>query len=211
MSFSHWQTKLGPAPIVDALRRRTATAFSAEVAGAPLLLVRVGQDDELAAVLEATMAAESGQPAEPLVKLDFHTEVVTGARLIAATMDAPGDSRAAEELAVALRLDVHYVVPVGKRRGAASAFADRISVGRAPNTDIVLRHKSVSKYHAYFSAYEDGGHVLVDAGSKNGTKVNGELIEPRVGVALSEGDTIRFGSVEATFVAPETLWHAARR
>src|SRR5256885_13862435 len=55
------------------------------------------------------------------------------------------------------------------------ATADRISVGRGRQCDISFRHPSVSALHAHFAV--DGGVLaLTDAGSRNGTFVNGERL-----------------------------------
>jgi ABC transport system ATP-binding/permease protein len=56
----------------------------------------------------------------------------------------------------------------------------QLAIGRAPDNDIVLDAPSVSRHHAQLTLDEAGGATLVDAGSTNGTYVNGELLrEPR--------------------------------
>lgn len=72
---------------------------------------------------------------------------------------------------------------------------DRISVGR--EADISIAQKNISKVHAWFS--ETGGLLqLSDAGSKNGTWLNGRTIKANEWVPVDVGDTINFGSVSAT-------------
>jgi len=87
-----------------------------------------------------------------------------------------------------------------------NAWKNRISVGRATNNDIVLRHVSVSKLHAHFfvRATPRPGHppleelVLTDAGSANGTRVNGASVkEGEAGVVVKPGDSIGFGEVHS--------------
>jgi len=63
---------------------------------------------------------------------------------------------------------------------ATSAFrvavASRLRVGRAPDNDIVLDSPSVSRYHAEL-VYNDGPQpMILDAGSSNGTFINGQLL-----------------------------------
>ena len=70
-----------------------------------------------------------------------------------------------------------HVVPISKRSGVS--FLERISVGAVNGHDIVLRHPSVSKFHAWFEAPEDGHLYVGDAGSRNYTYVNGERITDR--------------------------------
>ncbi len=74
-----------------------------------------------------------------------------------------------------------------------------IFVGRASDGDVVLDDPSVSSRHARIERSEDGGVVLEDLGSTNGTTVNGR----RVGsVRLRSGDRIVFGEVGCGFSAP---------
>lgn len=72
-------------------------------------------------------------------------------------------------------------------------------IGRSPNSFIVIPNPTASGRHAIIHA-EAGQFILEDAGSRNGTFVNGQPIEGRV--MLSHGDTIRFGSAEACFLDP---------
>lgn len=71
-----------------------------------------------------------------------------------------------------------------------------ITIGRATNNDFVLPDESASNFHAYFQL-AGPGLVLVDAGSSNGTWVNGDRLEtgePRVVNIL---DKVKFGNLEA--------------
>ena len=84
-------------------------------------------------------------------------------------------------------------IPV-KHRGPAP-FEAMITVGRAPNNDIVLRDNSVSKLHAYFEVpKEDALYVLLDNNSKNGTFLNGQRLRPQEKYALEDGFVISFGA-----------------
>jgi len=82
-----------------------------------------------------------------------------------------------------------------------NSFKSRISVGRATNNDLVLRHESVSKLHAHFYMRVDGGQerlMLCDVGSANGTLINGRTVgdQEEDAVDVSAGDRILFGEVE---------------
>jgi len=70
------------------------------------------------------------------------------------------------------------------------------NVGRADYNDLVIPDDSVSTVHAKFQRRE-GIWVVVDAGSTNGTYVDGELIEPEA--PLAPGALVRFGEVRAFF------------
>lgn len=97
-----------------------------------------------------------------------------------------------------------HIVPIQKR--AEGSFLQHVSVGRARNHDIVLRHRSVSKFHAWFEIH-DGNHLFVkDQESRNHTFVDGQQVANRVEVF--PGQTVRFGSVDGRICTPESLWAA---
>jgi hypothetical protein len=90
------------------------------------------------------------------------------------------------------------VFPVVKSR--TNAFGRGITVGRTGNNDVVLDDGSVSRFHAWFSREEgQGGLLLTDAGSKNGTWVGGARLTPRRAVPVEDGARLRFGQVEVAF------------
>ncbi|MFO0735954.1 MAG: adenylate/guanylate cyclase domain-containing protein [Labilithrix sp.] len=70
------------------------------------------------------------------------------------------------------------------------------SLGRHPNNSIQLLDKIVSKEHCILEQ-RDGGVVLRDLGSLNGTYVNGERV--RGEMMLRHGDEIALGSTRARF------------
>jgi pSer/pThr/pTyr-binding forkhead associated (FHA) protein len=67
-------------------------------------------------------------------------------------------------------------------------------IGRAPDSDIVINHPTVSRHHAELRR-EDCGWSLSDLWSTNGTRVNGWRITSRCSVR--QGDSVAFG--EACF------------
>lgn len=97
-----------------------------------------------------------------------------------------------------------HVVPIRKR--ADGSFLQHVSVGRARNHDIVLRHRSVSKFHAWFELQEGSRLLVKDSESRNHTFVDGQQVVNRVEVL--PGQTVRFGSVEARVCTGESLWRA---
>jgi ABC transport system ATP-binding/permease protein len=66
-----------------------------------------------------------------------------------------------------------------------------ITIGRAPDNDIVLDFPQVSSYHVKFVKDEDG-YTLEDLESSNGTYVNGQRILKE---HVTFSDTIHFGSL----------------
>jgi len=74
-----------------------------------------------------------------------------------------------------------------------------ISIGRAPNSDVLLsKDKLTSRRHATIR-YENGNYVLRDERSANGTFVNGQQIEEMTPRILQEGDHIGIGEHELIF------------
>jgi hypothetical protein len=92
------------------------------------------------------------------------------------------------------------VIPV--RWTGRSPYSHFIAVGRTANNDVVLPDDSISKFHAFFKQDEER-FILQDAGSKNGTFVDDELVlAAQVGrpTELASGARVRFGTVELTFL-----------
>jgi hypothetical protein len=100
-------------------------------------------------------------------------------------------------------------IDVAKKLG--NPFPDRVSVGRAPNCDIVLRVAYVSKLQAHFVSQDDGTVVLVDAGSSNGTYVDGEELPQGVPRLLRSGADVRFGVLGFFYLRAEDAWDALRK
>ena len=75
-------------------------------------------------------------------------------------------------------------------------------IGKMPDTvQIVLKEATVSRIHARLLCREEGWY-LEDLNSKNGTYVNGSLLENGKQVKLNSGDKIRFADVACTYVKP---------
>jgi len=71
-----------------------------------------------------------------------------------------------------------------------------LSIGRAAECDLSLRHGSVSRRHAEIRQ-ERGGWWVTDLGSTNGTRLNGTESLRR---ALRHGDVIQVGEIELSVV-----------
>jgi pSer/pThr/pTyr-binding forkhead associated (FHA) protein len=108
---------------------------------------------------------------------------------------------------VTVDLDGH-VLPVV--RTAGNPFSDKIAIGRTRNCDVRIEHPSISRLHALFLRASDGGWSVVDAGSSNGTRRNGQPVEKNRPQRINFGDIIAFGSVATQFVSPDTLYTALR-
>jgi len=109
---------------------------------------------------------------------------------------------AAGKLAPDVLAGTYHVLPLRKRSEAA--FLRSVSVGRARNHDIVLRHRSVSKFHGSFDLDDQGRLYVRDANSSNHTFVNGQQVTDRM--EIHPGDNVQFGSVEAHLCTAEEFW-----
>jgi len=74
-----------------------------------------------------------------------------------------------------------------------------ISIGRAPNSDILLsKDKLTSRRHATVT-YENGKYILHDERSANGTFVNGQQLDEMATHVLQDGDHVGIGEHELIF------------
>jgi pSer/pThr/pTyr-binding forkhead associated (FHA) protein len=76
----------------------------------------------------------------------------------------------------------------------------RLAVGRDPDSDIFLNDVTVSRIHAYLDVSADSVSVS-DAGSLNGTYVNGICVEAS---RLHSGDVVQIGTFQMVFFAGKT-------
>jgi hypothetical protein len=76
-----------------------------------------------------------------------------------------------------------------------------VTLGRAHDCDVVIPDRSVSRRHALIKR-DEGRFLVLDAGSSNGTSINGRNVLTRGAgppSPLVPGDTLRVGSLEFTF------------
>jgi hypothetical protein len=93
-------------------------------------------------------------------------------------------------------------------RKRSDLFANMITVGRTGNNDVHLPDFTISKFHAYF--HVDGPVRIVDAGSHNGTRVNGARIMTKMPVEVGPGAQIELGRVLVVLHEAEGCWDAVR-
>jgi len=98
----------------------------------------------------------------------------------------------------------------GVRIQRISLDEQAISIGRSWNSDLIIRDRFVDADHLRLSLSDEGGFLLEDLSSTNGSQVNGKLLHAKSNKYSLEtdirlGDTsIRFFDADAT-VAPTTL------
>ncbi len=86
------------------------------------------------------------------------------------------------------------------KRAALSLQARHTTIGRAADCDVVLDDPRISRQHATITG--DGQHYrLRDAGSLNGTFVNGRRVLPDTATRLYSGDELRFAELRFRFLS----------
>jgi 2-alkenal reductase len=89
---------------------------------------------------------------------------------------------------------VHLSIVTGDQAGTSVPLGDEpLAIGRGTDAGLVLRDPNVSRRHAELRARGDGTVELRDAGSANGTFVDGERVGQAIlhgGEQLQMGDTV---------------------
>lgn len=99
-------------------------------------------------------------------------------------------------------------------RRSEQSVVHLVTVGRAGNNDVVVRDVSVSRFHAFLKRADTGEFMLQDAGSTNGSSVNGRPVPARgqgPAAVLRPGDNVRLGQVDLTFVDAKGLREFVRK
>ncbi len=100
--------------------------------------------------------------------------------------------------------DEVLVIPLVKAAG--NPFPERISVGRAPNCDIVLRDPSVSKLHGHFRDITPDSAVFTDAKSANGTRYNGAAVAAGAAVEVRTFSYLTFGRIRVQLLSSADVY-----
>ena len=144
--------------------------------------------------------------------MGFETQSLTNSQLedLEAHLPEPGkELMRLDRLRYLFGTGRYHVLPLRKRTDDAT-FIDRISLGRATNKDIVLRHQTVSKFHCWFEMGDTGELCVADSDSTNGSTLNGRQLPARELTKVEPGDHLRFGSVECVTCEPGDFWRAIR-
>src|SRR5258708_16838195 len=90
--------------------------------------------------------------------------------------------------------------PLPSPLGKVSLGPAPLTIGSAPNNQVVLNDPSVSPRHAGIRP-EDQGYSITDLGSASGTFLNEEQLEPHMPRLLFSGQTIRIGNTRFIYEA----------
>jgi hypothetical protein len=94
---------------------------------------------------------------------------------------------------------VRFVFAVAKREG--SVFSSRVTVGRTQMNDVCLPDERISKLHAWFDLSTAGRVALVDAGSRNRTRINDVELRSQQEEIVRSGDRISFAHYNLAFLS----------
>jgi adenylate cyclase len=97
-----------------------------------------------------------------------------------------------------------YVQTPSNKNFAFEINRAEVTIGRELKNDLVLDDPRVSRMHATVRK-TDGGVILRDLGSGNGTFVNGQRIAPNVDVKLKGEDQVKLGSCTLTLQEADPL------
>jgi pSer/pThr/pTyr-binding forkhead associated (FHA) protein len=87
-----------------------------------------------------------------------------------------------------------YIIEGPGKGQAFELVGDTISIGRAPDNDVQIDDKSVSRRHARITK-KGAAFFIEDLNSKNGTFIRGMQVHPQKKFIMEEGTPIVFGNV----------------
>lgn len=99
-------------------------------------------------------------------------------------------------------LERSVLIEVSSHTGTARfpVRARSVTIGRSLDNDVVLdAERTVSRHHARFDL-GDGGWIVRDLGSQNGTYVNGEAATTDDARAVGPGDIVGLGNVTVRLI-----------
>ncbi len=104
---------------------------------------------------------------------------------------AVGQDPAAESSALCAMISVDGVVT-----SVPLPDAGDVRIGRTASCDVVVQHKSVSRHHATLRITRaDPPLEVIDAGSRNGTRLRGRALAAGVPASLAIGEALQLGEV----------------
>ncbi len=85
---------------------------------------------------------------------------------------------------------------VGRKLAKSEVTTPVFRIGRHPNNELRIRHRSVSRFHAELVRNNNGSFTIYDTNSRNGVRVGLRPVHSRV---LKESDVIDIGEVRFRF------------
>ncbi|MFV1959675.1 MAG: FHA domain-containing protein, partial [Planctomycetota bacterium] len=89
-----------------------------------------------------------------------------------------------------------FILDENQRRTVHDLDGEVVRVGRAQDNDIAVLDLRASRHHCVVERHGEDQYVLVDLGSQNGTRLNGQLVDR---ASLHPGDRIGVGGATVWF------------
>jgi pSer/pThr/pTyr-binding forkhead associated (FHA) protein len=100
----------------------------------------------------------------------------------------------------------HNPIVLEVKADSAEPGSSAISLGRSDSNDVVVHNPGVSRMHALIHADERRNEWhITDAGSRNGTVVDGVRVRREQSVTLRDGAVVVMGDVRLLFLLPESF------
>src|SRR5947207_3584446 len=147
-------------------------------------------------------APQAPAPGSPWSDPDLLTIASTSAEPATLRADAPAPT--AQAVMNKIETPAHLILRADTGEVLQDYTLDKLemSIGRAPNSDILLsKDKLTSRRHATI-LYENGQYAIRDERSANGTFVNSQQLDEHSTRALHDGDHIGIGEHELIFQEP---------
>jgi len=172
----------------------------------------LADDPAPALVVDPLGVARGGGSETPRSSLPKNTPLEVHGTEVGGGTEVLGPLQSAQQLArmASALIDPNSAI-YWLRKSDRNPFGSLITVGRAPNNDVVINHTTVSKVHVIFTHPTDQIWFIADDTSANGTFLNGARLTPKEKIAISDGDRVRLGpDVVARFFLPSSLWDYAQ-
>lgn len=96
-----------------------------------------------------------------------------------------------------------------ERPGGAPGAMLQMTLGRSAAADLVVADGTISERHLVFTR-EAGGWNVRDVGSRNGSLLNGQALQPGQPAVLKSGDQLQAGQVRLTYYSPDAMYARAK-
>ena len=138
---------------------------------------------------------------DPFLVIDYDRGKERSTDFITISQNEPGEKRMVGLGSDNERKQKALVAPLTK--SDRNTFSTMITLGRASNNDVIVRHESVSKFHAFFRRDPASDSLTVwDAGSTYGTTLEGKKLRQGEAGHLKSGITLMISEVvQATFLS----------
>jgi len=146
------------------------------------------------------IGAETGlEPGDQIAIGDYQLALQMDGAETAVDRQAPGAAQVDTAMLASPGPPARLVMITPPAPGAEFALTqEKVRIGRAEDLAVWINHRSISREHAEIQKEPDGGFRLIDLGSANGVRVNGEDVQNAL---LTAGDVLELGQVRFRFVA----------